>query len=100
MIAKTEPQAAYFCFITAFKHKPSYIMRTIPDISDQLNQLDELITSEFIPAITGGIHCSDVERKLLSLPSKLGGLEFQSSQKFQIKNMNIPWCYQKIFRRE
>ena len=34
MIAKTEPQAAYSCFITAFKHKPSYIMRTIPDISD------------------------------------------------------------------
>ena len=90
MIAETEPQAAYAYFITAFKHKPSYIMRTIPDISDQLNQLDELITSEFIPAITGGIHCSDVERKLLSLPSKLGGLEFQSSQKFQIKNMNTP----------
>ena len=49
-------------------------MRTIPDILDQLNQLDELLTSEFIPAITGGIHCSDIERKLLSLPSKLGGL--------------------------
>ena len=74
MIAKTEPQAAYYCFITAFKHKSSYIMRTIPDISDQLNQLEELVTSEFIPAIIGGIHCSDIERKLLSLPSKLGGL--------------------------
>ena len=68
-----ELQAAYSCFITAFKHKPSYIMRTIPDISDQLNQLDEVITSEFIPAITGGIRCSNIERKLLSLPSKLGG---------------------------
>ena len=44
MIAKTEPQAAYSCFITAFKHKPSCVMRTIPDISDQLNQLDEVIT--------------------------------------------------------
>ena len=74
MIAETEPQAAYACFITAFKHKPSYIMRTIPDISDQLNQFDEVITSEFIPAITGGIHCFNIERKLLSLPSKLGGL--------------------------
>ena len=65
MTAKTEPQAAYFCFITAFKHKPSYIMRSIPDISDQLNQLDEVITFEFIPAITGKIHCSNIERKLL-----------------------------------
>ena len=74
MIAKTEPQAAYSYFITAFEHKPSYIMRTVPDISDQLNQLDEVITSEFIPAITVGIHCSNIERKLLSLPSKLGRL--------------------------
>ena len=90
MIAKTEPQAAYSCFIAAFKYKPSNIMRTIPDISDQLNKLEEITTSEFIPAITGGIHCSNIERKLLSLPSKLGGLEFQSSQKFQIKNMNTP----------
>ena len=73
-IATTEPQAAYSCFIRTFKHKPSYIMRTIPDISDQLNQLDELITSEFIPVITGGIRCSDIERKLLSLLSQLGGL--------------------------
>ena len=90
MIVKTELQAAYSYFITAFKHKTSYIKRTIPDISGQLNQLDELITSEFIPAITGGIHCSDIERKLLSLPSKLGGLDFQSLQKFPIKNMNTP----------
>ena len=88
MIAKTEPQAAYSCFVRAFKRKPSNIMRTIPDISDQLNQLDEVITSEFIPAITEGIHCSNIERKLLSLPSKLRGLGIQIF-KFQIKNMNI-----------
>ena len=75
MKAKREPQAAYSCFIIAFKHKPSCIMRTIPNISDQLNQLDGEIISEFKPAITGGIHCSDIERQLLSLSSKLGGLE-------------------------
>ena len=89
MIAKTEPQVAYSCFITAFRHKPSYIMKTIPDISDQLNQLDEVITFEFIPAITGEIHCSNIERKLLSLPSKLRELGIQPSQKFQIKNIYI-----------
>ena len=75
MKAKREPQAAYSCFIIAFKHKPSCVMRTIPNISDQLNQLDGEIISEFKPAITGGIHCSDIERQLLSLSSKLGGLE-------------------------
>ena len=46
-------------------------MRTIPDISDQLKRLDEVIISEFIPTITGRIHYSNIERKLLSLPSKL-----------------------------
>ena len=49
-------------------------MRTIPDISDQLNQLDKVITAEFIPAVTGRIHCSNIKRKLLPLPAKLGEL--------------------------
>ena len=74
MKGKREPQAAYSCFIIDFKHKPSCIIRTIPNISDQLNQLDGEIISEFKRAITGGIHCSDIERQLLSLSSKLGGL--------------------------
>ena len=72
MIAKTEPQAAYSCFITAFKHKPSYIMRAIPNIYDHLNQHDVEIISEIKPAVTGRIHDThDIDRKLLSLPSKL-----------------------------
>ena len=48
-------------------------MRTIPNISSHLKRLDEVITTEFIPAV-GGISCSDIERKLMSLPSKLGGM--------------------------
>ena len=49
-------------------------MRIIADVSYQHNQLDDLIASEFIPEITGGIHCSTIERKLLSIPSQLGGI--------------------------
>ena len=97
MIAKTEPQAAYSCFITAFRHKPSYIMRTIPDISDQLNQLDEVITSEFIPAITGGIHCSKIKRKLLSLPSKLGGLGIPTFA--EISNQEYEYSFFDVIKR-
>ena len=33
-----------------------------------------VVQTELIPAITGGINCSDLERKLLSFPPKLGGL--------------------------
>ena len=72
-IAKIEPQAAYTCFTSGFKHKMTYCLRTIPNIGDILQQLDDVISTEFIPAITGGINCSTVERNLLSLPPKFGG---------------------------
>ena len=44
----------------------------MPNISSHLKRLDEVITTEFIPTITGGINCSDIEKKLMSLPPKLG----------------------------
>ena len=73
-IARTEPQSAYAAFISGYKHKISYTMRTIPDIEEQLEMLDSIITTEFIPAITNGINCSTSQRKLMALPPKLGGL--------------------------
>ena len=54
-IAWHEPQAAYSCFITGFKHKTTYFMRTIPNIGKELKQLDGVVRTEFIPAITGGL---------------------------------------------
>ena len=49
-------------------------MRTIPDISYQLEKIEALILTKFIPAITGGIYVNPDERYLLSLPAKCGGL--------------------------
>ena len=73
-IAKSQPQAAYSRFITGFRHKVTYYMRTIHGASNQLKRLDQVIQTEFIPSITGGIICNENDRKLLSLPPKLGGL--------------------------
>ena len=42
-IAWYEPQAAYSCFITGFKHKPTFFMRTIPNIDKELKQLDDVV---------------------------------------------------------
>ena len=72
-VAWLEPQAVYSCFVTGFKHNPTFYMKTIPKISSHLKRLDEVITTEFIPEITSGINCSDIERKLMWLPRKLGG---------------------------
>ena len=73
-IAKTEPQAAYSAFTAGYKHKMTYYIRTISNLSTILEPLDETVTKEFIPAITDGHHCSEDERRLLSLPVRLGGL--------------------------
>ena len=73
-IARTQPQAAYSAFITGFRHKISFYMRTISGVSTQLKPLDEVEQSEFISVITGGVFCNEMERKLIALPPKLGGL--------------------------
>ena len=73
-IAKSEPQAAYAAFVTGFQHKLTYHLRVLPDIEDLLSPLDDVIDSNFIPAISDGHRCSPDERLLLSLPVRLGGL--------------------------
>ncbi len=49
-------------------------MRTIPDIEDLLQPLENAIQLHLIPALTGRPPCSTIERKLLALPVRLGGL--------------------------
>ena len=58
-------------------------MRIIVNMKNQLKQLDDLIRIEFITAITGGINFSDIERRLMSLPPRFGGLRIpiESKQK-------------------
>ncbi|XP_066918884.1 uncharacterized protein [Clytia hemisphaerica] len=73
-IGKIEPHAAYAGFTSGFRHKLTFIMRTIPDISKHLRRIDQIILHQFIPSITVGIHLNEVERKLISLPTKYGGL--------------------------
>ena len=73
-IAQTEPHAAYTAFTYGLKHKWTYLMRTVPDISDQLKPLEESIRQIFIPAVTDNPELSDIERDLLALPPRKGGL--------------------------
>ena len=72
-IAKTQPHAAYSGYILGEQHKYTYFLRTIPNISDILKPLDDVIEQEFIPALFGTA-ISPKEREILSLPIKEGGL--------------------------
>ena len=101
-IARSEPQAAYSGFTAGFKHKLTYFIRTIPDLTEILKPVDDVINNKLIPAITEQQTMSEEDRRLLSLPVRLGGLgipifeessvfEFQSSQRItkQLKDKVI-----------
>ena len=69
-----EPQAAYAAFIGGIKSKFTYFLRTIPDIHDYFQPIEDTIANKFIPAISGSHIVNDVERELISLPTRYGGL--------------------------
>ena len=73
MIAKTQPQAAYSCYVKGFTHKYTYFMRTIPDISTFLKPLDDAV-DDFIKILFNDYNFSAIERKLWSLPVRMGGM--------------------------
>ena len=61
-----------------FKHRFTFFLRTVPDISDYLFPIEETLRSRFVPAIAGGHVCSDTKRALLALPKKFGGFGLQN----------------------
>ena len=73
-IGETELHAAYAAFAHGWKHKWTYLSRTIADIGELMRPLENCIRYSFIPAITNGHKCNDEERLILTLPPRLSGL--------------------------
>ena len=76
-IATEEPQNAYAAFTKAICMRWSVVQRTIPDTKDYFVPLEETIREKLIPAILGR-KVTDTERKLISLPVRMGGLGIQN----------------------
>jgi hypothetical protein len=72
-IAEIYPHAAYAAFIHYIKGKWQFIMRTVDNVGKLFQPIEDIITEKLIP-LTGRSHCSIEERKLLSLPTRYGGL--------------------------
>ena len=72
-IAQDEPQSVYSCFTKAIIHRWTYIQRTIPNISHLFAPLETAIREKLVPALIGR-NVSDIERRIIALPVKLGGL--------------------------
>ena len=77
LIAKEEPQAAYSAYTKALSMRWCFVQRTIPDTKDYFIPLEEVIREELIPAIIGRT-VTDIERKILSLPVRMGGMGIQN----------------------
>ena len=73
-IEKIESQAAYACFLSSYNHKFNYYLRKIPGIAKLLRKVEEIILTQFIPAITSGVTITENERKLLYLAPQPRGL--------------------------
>ena len=73
-ITKVQPQAAYAVFTNALTNRWTFVMRTVPGADRLLQPLEEAILHQFLPAVTGRQGITDLERDLLALLARHGGL--------------------------
>ena len=87
-IAESQPQAAYFAFLSGFKSKLNYFMRPFPGISQFLDPVEETFRNKLI--------CNNNKRQLLSRLTRyvwltipifytLAETEFENSRKITSK---------------
>ena len=72
-IACYEPQIALSAYTKSICHRWTFVQRTIPHTSNLFQPLEEAIKDTLIPSILGRA-VNDVEREILSLPVRYGGL--------------------------
>ena len=73
-IAISQPHAAYSAFTHGLISKWTYLSRTVPDIENHMKPLEEAIRQKLLPSITGQNAFNDLDRQLLALPVRHGGL--------------------------
>ena len=78
--AQTDPHAAYAAFTYGFSQKWKYVQRTIPEIENLFQPLEECIHQVFIPSLLGRA-VSDTDHAIFELPTKLGGLNIPNPVK-------------------
>ena len=74
LVATTQPHSAFAAFTHGFTSKWTHLARTIPNISHLLQPLEDIISTRLIPALSGRQAPNNLERNLLSLPARLGGI--------------------------
>ena len=73
-IARVHPHPAYTAYTHGQANKWVYQARVSEDCSDHFQKLESVIRTKLLPAVCNRAP-SDVERELIGLPTRLGGLE-------------------------
>ena len=73
-IAQSQPHAAYAAFTHGVMSKWNFVLRTIPNIQNSLQPLEDIIQRRFLPTITGQNPFSQQLRSLMALPARTGGI--------------------------
>ena len=72
-IAEVEPHAAFTAYTRSLQCQWTFLARVMPDISDLFEPLERIIRTVFIKTLIKR-DANDVERDMLELPARLGGL--------------------------
>jgi hypothetical protein len=71
--AKETPHQVFSAFTKSLQFEWAYLQRVIPNCADKFVPLEQSIKNILLPAILGG-EVSETERRLFSLPTRMGGL--------------------------
>ncbi len=85
--ALTEPQAAYSAFVFGIKSKWNFLQRTIPNCGPLFQPLEDSLRDCFLTNLTGQ-QLSPLEREVLSLPARNGGLGIHNPVETAENNYN------------
>ena len=75
--AITEPQSAYAAFVFGIRGKWNFLQRTVPNIGHLFEPLENALRDRLLPTLTGH-QLSPIERDVMSLPTRNGGLGIQN----------------------
>ena len=77
--AVTQPHVAYSTFTHGLISKWLFIARTIPNVDDLFQPLEECIRHSFIPAVTDHSPLGNLERYLLTITTRMDGMDVINS---------------------
>ena len=74
VIAESEPQSAYAALTHGLQNHWGFIQHCHKDIHHLLQPLEDVISTHLLPSLTGRDAPNELERQLIALPARLGGL--------------------------